>query len=64
MFKVTAVIQSNRTNDEPVTMKWYTGDSEAEALGAVASIMATRNDIFTDVLSVTVQFTDNKPRGI
>lgn len=62
MMTVTQTIQSSRSDEEPVCVRWYQGDNPLTAASAMLDALAQESDWF-EVLSVTVT-TGVAARGI
>jgi hypothetical protein len=60
-MKVIETIQSTLSDEDPVDVVWYTGDSGASAISALATIVANASDpayypeYFT-ILSARIEF--------
>lgn len=63
MFTVTSVLQSKVSNDEPVVIKWYTGENLPEAMAAMVEATARTDTPYTETLSVSIDM-GRTPRGI
>ena len=54
-YHVTTVIQSRDTSNPPVSVNWYQGNSEGQAIASLVSAAVTREESTT--LPLSVQYT-------